>query len=83
MSNTVQTGGIGFTGALFLVFLVLRLTDQIDWAWYWIAAPLWIPFGLALAFFVTVVPFALWMDVRDGHRIRRKIAERKRERGLA
>lgn len=31
---------ISFAGLLFLVFLVLRLTDRIDWAWYWVAMPL-------------------------------------------
>ena len=34
-------GGIGFLDALFLVFLVLKLTKVIDWSWWWITAPLW------------------------------------------
>ena len=34
---------IGFSGLLFAIFLTLRLTDYIDWAWYWVASPLWIP----------------------------------------
>ena len=33
---------------LFIVFLVLKLTNTIDWSWWWITAPLWIPIGLAL-----------------------------------
>lgn len=31
---------------LFIVFLVLQLTDHIDWPWYAVAAPLLIPIGL-------------------------------------
>jgi hypothetical protein len=27
--------------ALFLVFLVLKLTSVISWSWWWITAPLW------------------------------------------
>lgn len=46
----VANGGMSLGGVLFVVFLVLRLTDNIDWAWYWVASPLWIPFGLALLF---------------------------------
>lgn len=28
---------------LFFVFLILKLTNTIDWSWWWITAPLWIP----------------------------------------
>ena len=46
-SNSVVS--IGFGGALFIVFLTLRLLDHIDWAWYWVAAPLWMPAAALLA----------------------------------
>jgi hypothetical protein len=41
-----QAGGIGLCGVLFIVFLVLKLTGTIAWSYWWIFAPLWIPFGL-------------------------------------
>lgn len=41
-----STNGIGFGGILFVVFLVLKLTAVIDWSWWWITAPLWIPLCL-------------------------------------
>lgn len=41
-----SSSGIGFFGALFLVFLVLKLTEVIDWSWWWVTAPMW--GGLAL-----------------------------------
>ena len=34
---------------LFLVFLVLKLTNVINWSWWWITAPLWVPIGLIIA----------------------------------
>jgi hypothetical protein len=40
---------IGFGGALFLVFLVLKLTDYIGWSWWWVTAPLWIGAALTVA----------------------------------
>lgn len=46
--NNNYYGGIGFTGALFLVFLVLKLTNYIDWSWWWVTAPLWVPFALVV-----------------------------------
>jgi hypothetical protein len=26
----------------FLLFVVLKLTDVLDWSWWWITSPLWI-----------------------------------------
>lgn len=36
-------GGIGISGALLIVFIVLKLTGQIHWSWWWVLSPLWIP----------------------------------------
>jgi hypothetical protein len=59
MSNNqiTTTGGIGLTGALFLVFLVLKLTRVIDWSWWWITAPLWGGTALAILFAIVCVLF--------------------------
>ena len=61
MSNTNVTtsGGIGFSGALFLVFLVLKLTHVIDWSWWWITAPLWGGFALLMVFLLIVFLIAM------------------------
>ncbi|UJD21166.1 membrane protein [Mycobacterium phage SororFago] len=37
---------IGIGPILAIVFLVLKLTNVIDWSWVWIFAPVWIPLGL-------------------------------------
>jgi len=48
-NQTPQSGGgIGLGGVLFIVFLVLKLTDTIDWSWWWVTAPLWGPVALIL-----------------------------------
>jgi hypothetical protein len=28
---------------LFFIFLALKLAGVLDWSWWWITAPLWIP----------------------------------------
>jgi hypothetical protein len=48
-SSTDSSGGISFI--LFVVFLVLKLTDTIDWSWWWVTSPLWIPVAIVLAIF--------------------------------
>lgn len=31
---------------LFLIFMVLKLTGNIAWSWWWVTSPLWIPLSL-------------------------------------
>jgi hypothetical protein len=57
MAKSSSSNGIGFGSLLFLLFLGLKLTNNIDWSWWWVTAPLWIPvilyflgFGLFLLF---------------------------------
>jgi hypothetical protein len=35
-----------------MIFVVLRLTNNIDWNWIWVLSPLWISLLLVLAFAV-------------------------------
>jgi hypothetical protein len=47
MGNNNNTGGgMGLGTILFLIFLVLKLTKYIDWSWWWVLSPLWIPFAI-------------------------------------
>lgn len=48
MSKENTSGGIGIGMVLFIVFLVLKLTGTIDWSWWWVTSPLWIPLVLAV-----------------------------------
>ena len=40
--KTGSVGGIGFTGALTILFIALKLCGVIDWSWKWVLAPIWI-----------------------------------------
>ena len=50
MSNksSVTVGGTSFLNLLFLVFLVLKLTNVITWSWWWVTAPLWLPLAIVV-----------------------------------
>jgi hypothetical protein len=41
-NNSTSSGGIGFTGALTLLFVGLKLGNVIEWSWWWVLSPLWI-----------------------------------------
>lgn len=47
MTKENNTSGFGIGMVLFIVFLVLKLTGTIDWSWWWVTSPLWIPFAAA------------------------------------
>lgn len=53
-SESSSSGGIGFSGALFLLFLGLRLAGVINWPWVWVFAPIWIPLALAAVILLVI-----------------------------
>lgn len=40
--NNGSAGGVGFTGLLTIVFIVLKLCGVINWSWVWVLSPIWI-----------------------------------------
>lgn len=42
------SGGISLSGAVFIALLVLKLTGTIDWSWWWVTCPLWLPVAVAV-----------------------------------
>lgn len=47
MSAQKSSGGIGFGGALVLLFIGLKLGGLIQWSWLWVLCPIWIPLAFA------------------------------------
>ena len=47
--SAAQSGGIGFSGLLGILFIGLKLAGYIDWSWWWVTAPLWGGLALVLA----------------------------------
>jgi hypothetical protein len=40
---------------LFLIFLVLKLTDNIDWSWWWVTSPIWLPAVFVIVFIIVAI----------------------------
>lgn len=45
-------GGIGFCGALAILFIALKLLDKIDWSWWLVLSPIWIPIVFGIIVFI-------------------------------
>lgn len=56
-TQSSNAAGLGFAGGLALLFIALKLTDVIDWSWWWVLAPLWI----SAIFAVTVIVVGVWI----------------------
>ena len=58
MSDKKITINPNLGGILVIIFLVLKLTKVIDWSWWWIFAPMWIPWGLFLIVLIIIAMVA-------------------------
>jgi hypothetical protein len=69
MSNKKETStiSIGFCGALTIAFIVLKLCSVIDWSWWWVLAPLWMPTALITGIGLIALLFVLikWASTKD------------------
>ena len=63
MSDSNTSGGIGFMGALAIAFIVLKLTEVIDWAWIWVLVPIWGALAIGIAVFIIYVVVVLLITV--------------------
>ena len=62
-SSPSSSGGIGFTGLLTIVFIMLNLTGYIDWPWFRVLSPLCINLAVVLIIIAIVLAVAVICDV--------------------
>ena len=55
--------GMPFTTILFIVFLVLKLTHTIDWSWWWVTSPLWIPIAIGVSILAVIFLIGLLVAI--------------------
>ena len=58
-----KSKGIGFTGALTLIFITLKLCGVINWGCLWVLAPIWIGWAIALLI-IGGVALGAWISER-------------------
>ena len=49
-NNTTVSSGIGVCGLLGVAFIVLKLCKVINWSWWWVTAPFWVPVAIGVLF---------------------------------
>ena len=54
--NKERASGISISGLLGVAFIILKLCKVINWSWWWVLAPFWIPIVLVI---VLVIIYAV------------------------
>lgn len=57
--DQAKSAGPGGMFLLFLVFLVLKLCEVINWSWWWVTAPLWGPPVVIIGILVVILAFVI------------------------
>ncbi len=55
MSNETKYTGPGFCTLLGILFIGLRLTGFIDWPWWVVLMPIWVPIALLVLLLLVLV----------------------------
>ncbi len=63
---TTDPTRISFMTLLSLIFIALKISNKIDWSWWWVLCPLWIPscFAILGILIITCVVFIGKLTVR-------------------
>jgi len=61
-NSSSSSGGISAISLLGVVFVALKLCHVIDWSWWWVTAPFWGGFVMALAILALVI---LWFVSKE------------------
>lgn len=65
--------GIGLGTILFVVFLILKLCGTINWSWWWVTSPIWIPFGFSI---IVIILSAIFFPEELKQSIRESMKEK-------
>ena len=65
----VSIGG-GFSGLLFIAFLILKLCNIITWSWWWVTAPLWMPVAFVIVVLIIYIIVLAICAAIENHRWR-------------
>jgi len=59
MSDVKSNPALKLDMILFLIFMTLKLTGYIDWSWWYVTMPLWLPASILLFVAICIGLFKL------------------------
>ena len=68
METTNKNINIGCASPLavivFLAFFFAKIYDKIDWSWWWVFSPLWIPASLVIIALIVRLILKIWIELK-------------------
>lgn len=64
----VVSSGMSVPALLGVLFVALKLTGHIDWSWWWVLAPFWVPFVLVALICGAVFTTLIVWEYQKGRR---------------
>lgn len=61
--SSSSSGGIGFVGLLQILFIGLKLTNYINWSWWWVFSPFLISTALTLVILAIIITVAILAEM--------------------
>lgn len=49
---------------VFLAFFFAKIYDKIDWSWWWVFSPLWIPATLVIIALIVILILKIWIELK-------------------
>lgn len=67
----------GFLPALTLLFIGLKLTHYIDWSWWYVTMPSWLPLTICLSIWAIckAIEGIIWLCMSEEQRTRSKLVD--------
>ena len=62
MANKSSQSGVSMVTLVFIIFLILKLTGNIDWSWWWVTAPLWGGFAIFIIIIIVALTIKSFFD---------------------
>jgi hypothetical protein len=68
MENRTDKITIGYTSLLtvivFLAFFLAKIYNKIDWSWWLVFSPLWIPVALVIIALIIILILIIWIELK-------------------
>lgn len=49
---------------VFLAFFFAKIYNKIDWSWWWVFSPLWIPAALVIIALIVILILKIWIELK-------------------
>jgi hypothetical protein len=72
---------VGFLPLLALLFIALKLTHEIDWAWFWVLSPILLPFIIFAFWVVALFVLAICVSFFERQNFHRRLRDKHKETG--